>query len=107
MGSVMRYFANVRRPVGAGAVGFVSLGFASLGFASLGMVAALAQAQPQPGEVPYLNYAPASPSTDPARLTPPAPRLEQRPSSVPAAKSTPASKDPGAPDALKHPAHAP
>src|SRR5262245_31144872 len=100
MGSVMRNVANVRRPVVAGAIGFVSLGFASLGFASLGMVAALAQAQPQSGEVPYLNYAPASPPTDPAPLTPPAPRLEQRPSSVPA-KSTPASKEPVALDALK------
>src|SRR5262245_2324618 len=90
MGTVMRYVLNVRRPAIAGAAGVVSIGCASLG-----IVAALAQTslQPQfqPGEVPYLNYAPAvpaSPPAPPARVTPPAPRLELRPSSVPSAKET-------------------
>src|SRR6266850_5082819 len=98
MGPVMRYVLNMRRSVIviAGAAGLVSLGCASLG-----MVAALAQTQP--GEVPYLNYAPAvpaSPPAPPARVTPPAPRLELRPSSVPTAQETnakeagPASRDP-------------
>jgi septal ring factor EnvC (AmiA/AmiB activator) len=98
----MRYVLNVRRPVIAGAAGFVSLGCASLG-----MVAALAQTPLQPGEVPYLNYAPAVPTTPPAgpaRTTPPAPRLELRPSSVPSGRETnasPGSKEPVALDALK------
>jgi septal ring factor EnvC (AmiA/AmiB activator) len=101
----MRYVLNVRRPVIAGAAGFVSLGCASLG-----MVAALAQTPLQPGEVPFLNYAPAvpaSPPAPPARITPPAPRLELRPSSVPSAKeinakeASPASKEPVALDALR------
>jgi murein hydrolase activator len=98
----MRYVLNVRRPVIAGAAGFVSLGCASLG-----MVAALAQTPLQPGEVPFLNYAPAVPASPPARITPPAPRLELRPSSVPSAKETnakeasPASKEPVALDALR------
>jgi murein hydrolase activator len=105
MGSVMRYVPNVRRPVIAGAVGFLSLGCASLG-----MVAALAQTSLQPGEVPFLNYAPAAPTTPPAPrapVTPPAPRLELRPSSVPSARETnakeagPASREPVALDALK------
>src|SRR5215470_2380174 len=95
----------MKHPVFAGAAGLVSLGCASLG-----MVAALAQTQPQPGEVPYLNYAPsvpASPPAGPARITPPAPRLELRPSSVPSSKETnakdasPASRDPVALDGLK------
>jgi hypothetical protein len=99
----MRYVLNMRHSVIAGATGLVSLGCASLG-----MVAALAQTQP--GEVPYLNYAPAvpaSPPAPPARVTPPAPRLELRPSSVPTAQETnakeagPASRDPVALDALK------
>ena len=86
MGPVMRYVLNMRHPVIVGAAGLVSLGCASFG-----MVAALAQTAPQPGEVPYLNYAPAvpaSPPAPPARITPPAPRLELRPSSVPSAKET-------------------
>jgi murein hydrolase activator len=101
----MRYVQNMRHPMIAGAAGLVSFGCASLG-----IVAALAQTSPQPGEVPYLNYAPAVPLTPPAppaRVTPPAPRLELRPSSVPSAKETntkeasPASRDPAALDALK------
>jgi septal ring factor EnvC (AmiA/AmiB activator) len=102
MDSVMRYVLNMRRSVIAGAAAFVSVGCASL-------VAAVAQTL-QPGEVPFLNYAPAvptSPPAAPARVTPPAPRLELRPSSVPTAKETnakdasPATKEPVALDALK------
>jgi murein hydrolase activator len=102
MDSVMRYVLNMRRSVIAGAAAFVSVGCVSL-------VAALAQTL-QPGEVPFLNYAPAvptSPPAAPARVTPPAPRLELRPSSVPTAKETnakdasPATKEPVALDALK------
>src|SRR5882762_7763552 len=100
MGPVMRNVLNMRHPVIVGAAGLVSLGCASLG-----MVAALAQTPPQPGEVPYLNYAPAVPA-GPTRITPPAPRLELRPSSVPTAKdasrdATSATKEPVALDALK------
>jgi murein hydrolase activator len=92
MGLVMRYVLNLRRPALAGAIGFLSFGCASLG-----IVAAQAQTQPQPGEVPYLNYAPAGAPTSPP-LTPPAPRLELRPSNVPVA---PSAKEGGSLDALK------
>ena len=94
----MRYVLNVRYPTMAGAIGLVSLGCASLG-----MVGALAQAQLQPGEVPYLNYAPAVPVSPPPR-TQPAPRPDLRPSSLPAGKDTPASssaKEAGGLDALR------
>jgi murein hydrolase activator len=100
----MRYVPNVRFPAMAGAIGLVSLGCASLG-----MVAALAQTQRQPGEVPYLNYAPAAPVTPPRGQ--PALPPELRPSSVPAGKDTGAkesakesganAKEAGGLDALK------
>src|SRR5215813_11288095 len=83
MGPVMRYLRNIRRPAGA-------IGFLSVGCVSLGVVAALAQTQP--GEVPYLNYAPAVPVTPP-RAQPVPPQL--RPSNLPAAKDTTSAKEPG------------
>src|SRR5262245_56296250 len=96
MGPVMRYLRNIRRPAGA-------IGFLSVGCVSLGVVAALAQTQP--GEVPYLNYAPAVPVTPP-RAQPMPPPLELRPSNVPAGKDTsasvnPSAKEAGGVDALK------
>jgi septal ring factor EnvC (AmiA/AmiB activator) len=100
----MRYVPNVRFSAMAGAIGLVSLGCASLG-----MVAALAQTQRQPGEVPYLNYAPAAPATPPRGQ--PALPPELRPSSIPAGKDTGAkesarepsanAKEAGGLDALK------
>ena len=90
----------------AGAIGLVSLGCASFG-----IVAALAQAQLQPGEVPYLNYAPAAPVTPPRAQPAPRPDLppELRPSNLPPAKDTgakenakePSGKEAGGLDALK------
>jgi len=75
----------------------------SFGCVSLGIVAALAQTQLQPGEVPYLNYAPAGAPVNPP-LTPPAPRLELRPSALPGGKDasvSPSPKEGGSLDALK------
>src|SRR5215470_3285297 len=92
MGLVMRYVLNVRRPALTGAIGFLSFGCVSLG-----IMAAQAQTQPQPGEVPYLNYAPAGAPVNPP-LTPPAPRLDLRPSNVPVA---PSAKEGGSLDAFK------
>jgi septal ring factor EnvC (AmiA/AmiB activator) len=99
----MRYVLNIRRPALAGAIGFLSLGCVSLEGVSFGIVAARAQTQLQPGEVPYLNYAPSTAPVNPP-LTPPAPRLELRPSNVPAGKATgasPSAKEAGSLDALK------
>src|SRR5262249_52430540 len=107
MGPVMRYVPNIRRPALAGAIGFLSLGCVSLSVVSLGIVASLgaarAQTQLQPGEVPFLNYAPSTAPVNPP-LTPPAPRLELRPSNVPAGKdagASPGGKEAGSLDALK------
>jgi murein hydrolase activator len=88
----MRYVPNVRFPAMAGAIGLLSLGCASLG-----MVAALAQTPLQPGEVPYLNYAPAAPVTPPRGQ--PALPPELRPSNVPAGKDTSAKESAREPSA--------
>jgi len=89
---MMRYFANVRRLAMAGAIGF----------GALGIVAAVAQTPSrQPGEVPYLNYAPAVPvvPANPPRAQP-SPRPELRPSNVPVSRDSSA-KEPNSLDALK------
>jgi septal ring factor EnvC (AmiA/AmiB activator) len=91
MTPVMRHILNGRRPALAGAIGFVSLGIA----------VAVAQTPPslQPGEVPYLNYAPSTTPAAPPRAQP-SPRPELRPSNVPVGKDSNA-KESNSLDALK------
>jgi len=87
MSVLTRHVLKVHRPAVA------------LGLLSLGLMSAVAQTPSlQPGEVPYLNYAPAAVPPSSTRSQP-SPRPELRPSNVPAGRdSTP--KTPGSLDAL-------
>jgi len=86
MSVLIRHVLKAHRPAVAGAIGLLSLGW----------MAAVAQTALQPGEVPYLNYAPSTVPNN--SRSQPGERPELRPSNVPASRDT---RGPGSLDSLK------